>query len=163
MRVVQLGRDEIDRVEALWKQMVEHHRRVAARRWPVRLAQDAWELRRRDYANWLAAGQGRMFAAVEEGDEDGAPLGYAVLRTTAPGATWEMGELVGELESLVVEESARGRGIGTLLIDHCREVLRAEGIGYWDVAVVEGNEEATRLYERAGFRPYFRYLHERID
>ncbi len=101
-----------------------------------------------------------MFAAIAE---DGTPLGYAVLTVESPGPTWEMGERVGELESLVVDEGARGEGVGTALIDHCRELLRAEGIGSWGVAVVEANVGATRLYERAGFRPFYRSLHGRID
>ncbi len=36
MRIVGLGPDEVDRVESLWKQMVEHHRAVAGKEWPVR-------------------------------------------------------------------------------------------------------------------------------
>ena len=38
------------------------------------------------------------------------------------------------------------------------ERLRAEGISHWGVAVVEANADATRLYERVGFRPFYRQL-----
>lgn len=55
-------------------------------------------------------------------------------------------------------EEARGAGIGTMLIEACRDRLRAEGISHWAVGVVEANLDATRLYERAGFRPYYREL-----
>ncbi|MGN6257282.1 MAG: GNAT family N-acetyltransferase [Solirubrobacterales bacterium] len=72
--------------------------------------------------------------------------------------SWDVGAQVGELETLAVAEDGRGKGIGSLLIEACRERLRAEGVTYWAVGVVEVNEGATRLYERAGFRPFYRQL-----
>lgn len=55
-------------------------------------------------------------------------------------------------------EEVRGEGIGSLLIEECRRLLRADGVTHWTVGVVEANEGATRLYERVGFRPYYREL-----
>jgi len=43
-------------------------------------------------------------------------------------------------------------------MDAGRDLLRARGARYWSVAVVEANTAAVRLYERAGFRPYYRNL-----
>jgi ribosomal protein S18 acetylase RimI-like enzyme len=166
-RIVPLGVKEVDRVEHLWKAMVAHHRRVGDGDWPVRSDEDAWSVRRKEYVEWLggeAEGEeARMLAAVRRDDPTGAPDGYAVLTIGRPGATWELGERTGELESLAVADEVRGQGIGTLLIDACRELLRAEGVAYWAVAVVEANEEATALYERAGFRPCYRNLLAEID
>lgn len=157
-RIVELRLDEIDRVEYLWKQMVAFHRRVASEEWPVRGEDDAWARRRGDYTRWLAAGTGVVFAAVPDDDPAAPPDGYATLAVRPAGASWELGEEVGELESLVVAEEARGQGLGTMLIAACRERLRSQGVRYWGVAVVEANVGATRLYERAGFRPYYRNL-----
>jgi hypothetical protein len=39
-----------------------------------------------------------------------------------------------------------------------RERLRSQGVTHWSVGVVEANEGATRLYERAGFKPFYRDL-----
>jgi hypothetical protein len=36
--------------------------------------------------------------------------------------------------------------------------LREQGVRYWSVAVVEPNDDATRLYERVGFRSFYRQL-----
>jgi ribosomal protein S18 acetylase RimI-like enzyme len=58
--------------------------------------------------------------------------------------------------------AARGHGIGTMLIEACRERLRADGITHWSVGVVEANGGATRLYERAGFKPFYRNLMARL-
>jgi ribosomal protein S18 acetylase RimI-like enzyme len=73
-------------------------------------------------------------------------------------ASWDVGGRIGELETLAVAEEARGEGVGSLLIEACRERLRAEGISHWGVAVVEANEDATRLYEQIGFGPFYRQL-----
>jgi GNAT superfamily N-acetyltransferase len=73
-------------------------------------------------------------------------------------ASWDVNERVGELETLAVAEAARGQGIGSQLIAACRERLREEGITHWAVAVVEANVDATRLYEREGFRPFYRQM-----
>lgn len=156
--VVELGRDEIDRVAPLFKQLVGFHREVVEGTWPVRDEGAAWEIRRRQYEEWLGEGSARMLVAVPAGDRAAAALGYAVLSLKPSMASWDVGERVGELETLAVAEEARGGGIGTLLIEACRERLRAEGVSHWAVGVVEANEGATRLYERAGFRPYYREL-----
>jgi ribosomal protein S18 acetylase RimI-like enzyme len=77
-------------------------------------------------------------------------------------ASWDVGPRVGELETLAVAVEARGRGVGTMLIEACQERLQTEGITHWSVGVVEANEGATRLYERAGFRPFYRNLMARL-
>jgi ribosomal protein S18 acetylase RimI-like enzyme len=161
-QIVELGVDEIDRVEALWGEMVAFHREVVEGAWPVRPAAEAWARRRPQYVGWLTEGDGRMFAAVPASDAAGEALGYAVVVTNPPGPTWDLGERAGELESLVVAAAARGAGVGTALIERCREALREAGVEYWTVGVVEVNAGATRLYERAGFGPYYRQLGGRV-
>lgn len=161
-RIVRYESGQIDRVERLWKEMVAHHRRVIDGEFPVRSEAEAWEKRRADYVEFLGAGA-RMLAAVPADDPDGEPLGYAVLSVGPGGASWDLSERVGEIESLSVAAAARGQGIGSALIEACRELLREEGVEYWSVAVVEVNDGATRLYERSGFRPFYRNLLGRVE
>ena len=100
-----------------------------------------------------------MLAAVPAAGEAGAPpVGYAVLSIKPSMASWDVDERIGELETLAVAETVRGQGIGSMLIEACRELLREDGISHWAVAVVEANADATRLYEREGFRPFYRQL-----
>jgi ribosomal protein S18 acetylase RimI-like enzyme len=153
---------EVDRVEPLWKAMVAHHRAVVGDEWPVRGEQDAWERRRAEYVDWLSTGEGTMLAALPAGEPESPPLGYAMLLPNRAGATWDLGERVGEIESLSVAPEARGQGVGTALLDAARERFREQGIVFWSVAVVEANAGAVRLYERAGFGPYYRQLLGRI-
>lgn len=156
--VVELEAGEIDRVAHLFKELVGFHRDVVEGAWPTRSEEAGWEIRREQYVAWLGSGEARMLAAVPREDPEAAPDGYAVLSVKPSMASWDVGPRVGEIETLAVAAAARGEGIGSMLIEACRERLRAEGVGYWTVGVVEANEGATRLYERVGFRPYYRQL-----
>ncbi len=139
--------------------MVDHHREVAGLDWPVRDRASAWDRRRREYVGWLKSGNAWLLLALPTaGEPSGEALGYAFLRVHEPGPTWALGDEIGELESLAVAKAARGHGIGTMLIDRARALLRERGVSYWSVAVVESNIDAFRLYEREGFGLYYRQL-----
>jgi ribosomal protein S18 acetylase RimI-like enzyme len=152
-RILELGVGDVDLVEGLWKEMVGYHREVAGGLTPARDPDAAWAMRRAQYVGWLEGGEGSLFLAPGEGALE-APLGYAFLRISVSPPTWDLGEVVGDLESLSVTAAARGMGIGTELIAHCRERLRERGARWWNVTVVAANERAVELYEREGFRPY---------
>jgi ribosomal protein S18 acetylase RimI-like enzyme len=156
-RIVELGVGDIDLVEGLWKGMVAHHQGVVGDFAPGRDPEESWHLRRAQYEKWVGSGEGTLFLVPGEGPE-GAPLGYALLRLGPSGATWDLGEPIGDLESLAVAEEARGLGIGTELIEHCRERLREAGARWWSVSVVAANTRAQELYEREGFHPFFNHL-----
>lgn len=156
--------EDLKGLEPLWLAMVAHHWRVTGDAWPPREADDSWRRRRAAYAGWLEAGDGRLLLASERDRDEDAPLaGYAFLRVGAGGPTYDLGERVGELESLSVAQSLRGRGVGGALIEAARALLRGEGVTHWSVTYFEQNADAGRLYERAGFRPFNRILMGRVD
>jgi ribosomal protein S18 acetylase RimI-like enzyme len=156
-RIVELGVGDVDLVEGLWKELFQHHHSVGDERRPGRDPEESWRMRRAQYVRWLRSGEGMLFLVPGEGAEQ-APLGYACLRVGPSGPTWDLGETVGDLETLSVASAARGMGIGTELIEHCRERLVALGARWWTVSVVAANERAAELYEREGFRPYIDHL-----
>jgi ribosomal protein S18 acetylase RimI-like enzyme len=153
-RIVELGAGDVDLVEGLWKEMLEHHRELTGGTYPVRGTEESWERRRAQYVEWLEGDDAWLFLVPGEGAE-GAPLGYAFLRVDSSGPTWNLGDRVGDLESLSVAGAARGKGIGTELIAHCREHLAAIGAQWWTVSVIAANGGAVDLYEREGFRHFW--------
>jgi GNAT superfamily N-acetyltransferase len=161
-RIVELEVGDVDLVEGLWKEMVAHHQRVLGDAVPERDPEESWRMRRAQYVRWLENGEGMLFLAPGEGAE-GAPLGYACLRVEPSGPTWDLGEPVGDLESLAVAAVARGTGVGTALIEHCRGRLRELGARWWSVSVVAANGRAQELYEREGFSPFVNHLMAPIE
>jgi GNAT superfamily N-acetyltransferase len=153
-RITELGAGEVDLVEGLWKEMVENHRELTDHTYPVRDNETAWRRRRAQYVEWLESGEGSLFLVPGEGAE-GAPLGYAFLRVGSSGPTWNLGDVVGDLESLSVTAAARGQGIGTELIAHCRARLKELGATWWTVSVIAANAGAIDLYEREGFSHFW--------
>jgi ribosomal protein S18 acetylase RimI-like enzyme len=149
-RILELGVGDVDLVEGLWKEMVAHHHAVIGDRWPGRDPEEAWRMRRAQYVGWLEGEEGFLYLVPGEGALE-APLGYAFLRVGAAPSTLDLNERIGDLESLSVTGAARGTGVGSLLLEHCRERLRAEGIEYWGLTAVAANADAIRLYEREGF------------
>ncbi len=156
VEVERAGIDAVESLMPLWMSMVDHHREVAGADWPVRASDASWLTRREEYGLWLTDGSGTLLVARAGGT--GPSLGYAMLRLHEPGATWDLGGQVGEVESLAVAADARGAGVGSALLAACRAELRSRGIAYWSVAVVEANAGAVHLYEREGFRPYYRLM-----
>ena len=56
------------------------------------------------------------------------------------------------IEDVVVDQSARGQGIGALLTEEALLLARAAGARTVDLTTRPSREAAGRLYERAGFQ-----------
>ncbi|MGZ6693542.1 MAG: GNAT family N-acetyltransferase [Solirubrobacteraceae bacterium] len=94
-------------------------------------------------------GSGFLVLAVEG---DGV-VGYAlVCIEDGPDDTFPVAERYAELYSLSVAPQLRGRGIGTRLLDFVDQELARRSIEDLKVAVMVGNTDAERLYERRGLR-----------
>lgn len=57
------------------------------------------------------------------------------------------------IEDVVVDEAARGRGVGEALNRHALEVAREAGAKTVDLTSRPSREAANRLYQRIGFQP----------
>lgn len=87
--------------------------------------------------------------------EEETPLGSGVIQWDGPTgerARETFSDAV-EINHLYVQESARGRGIGTALIAEAERVIAAAGYSRVLVAVAEDNPRARALYERLGYEP----------
>lgn len=150
----------IDEVRDLWISLAEHHWRyapeLAALATPVR-PQQSWATRRKQYAAWAEEPDWLLLGARRGGD--GRLIGYAAARSCPAESSWDFGERIGKLETLVVTESARGAGIGSLLFERVRQNWRDAGIGFGSVSVIAGNDPAVDFYASRGAVEFTRSFH----
>ena len=151
MEIARVTLEEVEWLEPLWLLVHAQHQAVAPEGGPYVDDATTWRVRSGVYRECLG---GEGFALIAS--EGGADLGYALVAISRDdalwGDTWVVGERIAELESLSVVPDARGRGIGTLLLDAVDAELATRGIGDMVIGAVAQNTAAIRLYERRGFR-----------
>lgn len=149
-RIELAGPERLDEVRELWLELHHHHRAVVE---TVPLVEDddaSWERRRALYLDRLTSGAGFLAVAVD----DNAVVGYALVCVEeGPDDTFPIGDRCAEVYSLSVAPGRRGRGIGTQLLDFVDRELESRSIRDLKIAVMVGNDDARRLYERRGLRP----------
>lgn len=152
VEIVEAGAERLDDVEPLWGSMQEHHAEVAGdvrNVAPLRQAADSWRRRLGEFERWM--GEGDAWLLIAEGE--GSPAGFAFFRIRDAGWGFETDERVGELEALSVKPELRRWGIGSLLMEEVERRLVAAGVGFIELAVIAGNDDALRFYERWGMAP----------
>jgi ribosomal protein S18 acetylase RimI-like enzyme len=153
-RIALAGPDRIDELRPLWLELHHHHARVS-RVQPFVDDETSWSVRRASYVATFEAGG---FALVAE--EDGAVVGYAMVRIHhGPDDSWALADRYGEVWTVLVAERARNRGLGSALLDAVDAELARRGITDLMIGVMEGNDDARRLYERRGLVPGWRQLY----
>jgi ribosomal protein S18 acetylase RimI-like enzyme len=145
---------DIELVEPLWNALREHHASVTPHAGAPRTRADSWARRRAQYERWLS--ERDAFVLVAE--LGGAPVGYALVHLRAGSPTWPASERAGEVETLSVRPTERGRGIGTLLLRAIEDELAGLGVEELSLHVVSHNDQAMAFYERHGLRPFAQWL-----
>jgi ribosomal protein S18 acetylase RimI-like enzyme len=131
------GAELLDRVEPLWMQLRRHHGELAPR-WSGSLLSATFEQRRMALLNKSAAGLLVLIAISSEND-----IGYGVSTIAADGS--------GEVDSLYVIPSHRGRGAGHAMMSKTLEWFVDRSVESIAVEVISGNEAAQKFYARYGF------------
>lgn len=143
------GAERVDDISGLWLDLHHHHRKVVGGLPLVGDDELSWERRRALYFDRLAAGTAFLVLASDQS----AVVGYAlVCIEQGPDDTFLLGSLYAELYSLSVAPRLRDRGIGTGLLEFVDKELERRSIDALKVAVMAGNADALRLYERRGLR-----------
>lgn len=88
-------------------------------------------------------------------ETDSKTVGYVVLTY---GFGLEFGGRVAFIDELFIEESYRGKGIGTASVRWCMQNCRDQGISSLRLEVTPTNPDALGLYTHLGFVDYDRYL-----
>jgi GNAT superfamily N-acetyltransferase len=152
VEIVEAEAERLDDIEPLWRTMHEYNAEVASQARkdaPFCRAEDSWRRRRDEFERWMHAGDAWLLI----GEHDGSPVGFAFYRISDGDWSFDTSGRMGELEALSVEPELRRWGIGSLLMEEVERRLVAEGIGFIGLALIAGNEDALRFYERWGMAP----------
>lgn len=148
---------DIDQLETLWRELLSHHLQDAphlAALGAARAPEDSWCVRRGQYLQWLAAPRATVLAA----HSNDRLLGYAMVRAVDAAGSWQWGDQIGVLETLVVSNDARGEHVGQALLSTARDRLAEWGIQVMTISVIAGNDGALRFYRREGASDYLTTL-----
>jgi ribosomal protein S18 acetylase RimI-like enzyme len=147
----QVAASDVETLARLWHTLHRHHQDVAPRLGPFVPHAESWAVVRE-----LLVGAARDGLLLRAGPPE-RPLGMACIAVTRDDPlwadTWVTGRDVAEIKLLVVDEGARGRGVGSALLDEVDRRLGDAGVRDQVVGAIEPNAAAIRLYERRGFRP----------
>ena len=125
----------------------------------------AW-LRRPHVAQWwgdpeqaLSAVRKHSVATGALIEADARPVGYLCWQTPSQEelAAAGLGDLPGDLvdvDIMIGEPDALGRGVGPEALSQLLTRLRADGVRVVGLAAAIANRRALKAYEKAGFRPF---------
>ena len=145
----------LDEVEAVWRTLHQHHVDLDhERNSRIRDERQTWELRREDWRKELASADAFLVLAVDTADDPATVVGFAVVYFR-DNDNWRVhGPRYGVLETLAVEPTYRGAGLGQRIMATVYGRMRELEVAELSVVVVERNEDARRFYEREGFLPW---------
>ena len=106
----------------------------------------------------LSAGGRRALKALCKGtphgcawiiEGDGCAIGYAIIGL---GFSVEYGGVDGFLDEFYIEETHRGRGLGSAALTELAKVARRMKVKALHLEAMPKNDRAARLYQRMGFQ-----------
>lgn len=155
LRISKASSARLDELEPLWIQLHRHHIEVAdPRRGPVRSEAESWAIKRGWYEAWLEEPDSFLLLAELKGELVGYLLARAVPGDPTP--TWIPPERRAEIEALAVHPKVRDLGVGALLSLAVKSEAYQRGFPALGGAIVAGNEDAVRFYQREG--AYLKYV-----
>jgi GNAT superfamily N-acetyltransferase len=105
----------------------------------------------RGYADFLGSQLDEPDAVIFVAERDGAVVGYAYA-AVEPLSWKDLRDEAGFVHDLLVDDAARGAGIGRQLLDAAIAWLRDRGMPRVVLGTAAQNDGARRLFERRGFR-----------
>jgi ribosomal protein S18 acetylase RimI-like enzyme len=153
---VQIGPEDLKQLAPLWESMRAYYGSIAPDL-PRYGSAESWARRAREYLELLE--DGGMILGLRCEDR---LLAYAATRPSKSSTVFAWSEHTTEVETFVVEPSARGRGYGHLLLNQVRLELGRRGNDEIVLHVLATNDAALRFYRSAGFSPYLVMLSDAI-
>lgn len=138
-----IGVGDLDAVRPLWEKLNSLHSSVSAG-FSDRFRGYSFSQRKQELLDCAREGSLRVLMARDSNvDED---IGYCI--STLDNAA------NGEIQSLFLDDSYRGHGIGHALMNQSLEWLVEEGAKEIVVSIIVGNQSAISFYTRYGFVPH---------
>ena len=134
------GVEFLDRIQGMWERLNAYQAEVSPD-FPDTFKGRTMDSRR---ARWVASGVNGL--RIRMAVQDGKDLGYCLSFIGA--------KMDGVLESLFVDDSLRGQGVGLALSRDALDWFRERGAKSVDLEVTVGNDHAKGFYEKLGFRPF---------
>jgi len=153
IEIERLAPGRVAELESLWLALHRHHQIVSPHLGPWVSDGASWPIIRELLED--SARHGLLLAAVD----NGAPVGLVsadvsdIAEVTTYADTWRTGDRIAEIMFLVVADNARGRGVGSVLMDSIDHELRRRGVDDHFVGAIAPNADAISFYEKRGFRP----------
>lgn len=134
--------DALDRLVDLWEALAESQREHGSRVVPAANRESV----RESIARHVVDG-GVLLARADDG-----VVGFVMFGPATE--TMERDRERGVVSNVYVEPDARGRGVGSALLDAAEARLVAAGADEVTLEVMADNEAARRLYRRRGYEPH---------
>jgi GNAT superfamily N-acetyltransferase len=141
VKIRRAGPDDAAVIASLYLQLKEHHSRLAPDSPRYSMDDEGWA---RYARQGLDDPDVRFYLALRGRDAVG------FVRLFFEERSWGRSC---EVETLVVDAGARGRGVGSQLMRRAEEVAREEGALGMRVNVLHTNVDGRRFYEQDGYRP----------
>lgn len=145
MNVRTLAPADLDAVGRLAGKLVRMHHELDPQRF-IRL-----ENPEPGYARWLGQELKDDAVVLIVAELEGKVVGYVYARKEGRSYN-DLLDAHGKLHDVVVDESARGRGVGEALVRETMRRLAEKGAPRVILATAVQNEAAHRLFQRCGFR-----------
>jgi len=95
-----------------------------------------------------------VFALIAE--EDSSVLGYILVRIQE--TAFRKRNLIAEVEHLFIQEEMREKGVGTMLMEEIKKILRSKNVPRLKVQALSKNTNAISFYKKHGFSEFLSIL-----
>lgn len=143
----------IDKAGLLWEKLNEYHK-TNTKHFPRRYSDFTFEKRKAGLLEKVKTGSVMRIDLARDANKN-VIVGYCI-NTVSP-------QKIGEIESIYVDETYRGKGIGDNLILKAVQWMNSLDVNQKIVGVAAGNEQVFAFYGRYGFCPWLTILEQKND
>jgi ribosomal protein S18 acetylase RimI-like enzyme len=141
MEIIELARNEIEQVRALWQELNDHHEK--------RSNNFKQHFRTFTFDQRVAGLLAKEDLFIQIARVDGKTIGYCMASCHKKS---------GEIDSIYIKPAFQGRHLGRELMSKAMQWLEQHCCESIIVSVAEGNEEVLDFYKRFGFAERFTVL-----